>query len=656
MFWRDPSCRPVAIVVQAGAVGLRRGAEGEPAEEAKPLDYLAREGAFVSRILHNAGYQVFRLKSGRYDELRDLLMDGDVVERLVIFHYCGHANGQSVELVDENGLLTQIRVEGLREQMYKARETLKLIFVNACLTEAQDQEFRKNFSHVAFIGSQRELPDEFAFKLAETFYARFGALEKSGDDRGQARTSLEEAWRGTKGHFDAIDGRLIAKGVHARIVDGGFSLAEGEGLIADLVIDDRTTRDSKRVGLYCLALIALAGLFSWLAHVAPFTSSPAFQAAFSLMPDKETGQAVLRAQAASGNGFAPVCEPGARDDLLSRSQPFYGFFVEWARVALLALAFYLAAVVIYARLPKGHSELFSKRWKEWVVHPEHVAFVCLWAFALPVLIAYHLWTGPGALAEMAPKGEHTWMAARWAFFQCSPPLFEGFKGVAPFNGLDLALTAQNNGWMDHYARLYQRPYLAYLPYSGVVYLALAIPLMMVISLGILMDAETTRLRLVAMRVRMRQSSQTNDADGYAPGFQARLLRENAALRAGIGRFAMALALVIAFLLYELFLGRTTTAFMATTITFVAVAICGLAVLRLPKLIRAYLTQIAALEDLLIKSAKPGESSHLLPFQNRPPLFLNVQGAFIAAQIFLLVFCLYILFRGSEWTIFTGTLR
>lgn len=682
---RDACCRPVAVVVQAEkGIPLETGQAAPEGVDAPagtaPLDLLELEAAFVSRSLERAGYDVRRLTSGRYGELRDLLRQKDVAERIVLFHYCGHANGRFLALADDNGAPIPIDARGLSQQLGPAGDTLKLIYVNGCLTDAQDAEFRAVFSDVAFIGNKLEVPDDFALDVATTFYRRFAALEEAGDDRGTARTELADAWQGTRGEFNAVRNGLIRAAVHADIRDGGFALGEGEALIADRLVKARSPRNAGRFTAYAIAVAALAAICAYLAHVHPATSSPAFQAAFSLVPNAAHEAAIRQAWATGGaDAFAPVCGDAARDRLLGTPQPLYGFAVEAIRTAAMALIVFCIATVCYRWLPKAHPPLLSARPGTWFAWPEHLLFSVLWIAAAPLVIAYHVLLAPAALGDLAPGANHTWYAARWAFFQCSEPLFAAFSGVAPFSGIDMAEQAAA-GWRGLENRLYLRPYIFYMVYSLIVYLALAIPAMMILSLGILMDAETTRLRLSALRVSIRQASdlarweRARARNGGAEAAEAfprrgdprnegalaiteRYERELGEIRTSLGRFGTAFALIVLFVLYEILVGRTTTAFFATLISGLAMMVFALALLRLPRLWRSYRDQSSRLKTLLAERSATEEDGRyaeaLQSINRQPALLLGPQGAIIAASGATLLLSVWLLVRGGDWTMIFG---
>jgi hypothetical protein len=683
--FRDKCCWPVAIVVQAGeGVPLETG---RPAPEGvgstggtEPLELLELEATFVARSLERAGYDVRRLRSGRYSELRDLLRQQDVVERIVVFHYCGHANGRFLALADDSGAPIPIDARGLSQQLGAAVDTLKLIYVNGCLTDTQDAEFRSVFSNVAFIGNKLEVPDDFALDVATTFYRRFAALKEAGDDRGTARTELAEAWQGTRGEFNAVKNGLIRAAVHADIRDGGFSLAEGEALIADRLIEARSTRSASWSTAYAIAVTALAAVFSYLAHVAPGTSSPAFQAAFSLVPDLEHKDAIERLwESGAADAFRPACDDADRDRLLGTPQPLYGFAVEATRTGAMALMLFMIATLCYRWLPRAHPSLLSSARTRWFAWPEYRLFGAIWLAVVPIVIAYHVFLAPASLGDLSPGANHTWYAARWAFLQCSDALFASFSEVGPFSGIDIAEQAAA-GWAGLESRLYLRPYIAYLFYSLIVYLALAIPAMMILSLGILMDAETTRLRLSALRVSIRQASdlarweRAQDRSGETQGEEAfprrgdprnegtlaiteRYERELGEIRTSLGRFGTAFALIVLFVLFEILVGRTTTAFFATLMSGLAITIVVLALLRLPRLWRSYRDQSDRLTSLL-QDRLDGPDGHryadaLQSINRQPALLVGPQGALIAVAGATLALSVWLLVRGADWTTLFG---
>jgi len=666
---RDRSSWPVAIVVQAGeGVPLEAGtaspAPQDPAlskEELKLQDLMGRffahlEGHFVAQELERAGYDVHHLKSGQYRELRDLLRNQDVVERLVVFHYCGHANRRFVALRDEAGQPVAITAQGLSEQLGAYDNALKLIYMNGCLTEAQDAAFRATFKDVAFIGNKLEVPADFALHVATTIYRRLATLEPNGDDAGTARTRLGDAWLGTRGEFNAERDGLIHEAVHADIRDGGFCLAEGQALIADKVIAARSSRNPSLLTVYALVVSILAAAFACLAHVYPETSSPAFQAAFSLVPDIDHERAInaLHVSDFEAPPNDPCSDQGlvagsanktnGCDKLLGHPWPAYGFYVESARTALIALLMFIFATICYRWRPKGDPRLASSSWKRWFSKPENYGLTALGIAVGATVIWYHTLYAPGTLGEMNTDPSGPWYAARWSLFHATERLFEDYPKPSDLLAIealrqtdwatllscdwatllhladttrapDAALPAPAQGCPDPVVtdalradaadlqeRLYADPYWYYMFYALIVFIALAIPCMKILSLGILMDADMAELRLSALRVSIRQAADL--AKGQAAGrgdpevIEGKYQRELGEIRDSLSRFAGAFALFVGFVVFEILIGRTTTSALAMVFTLLALFVIALALFRVPRLWRIFGDQRKRLVSLL----------------------------------------------------------
>ncbi|MCU0393537.1 MAG: CHAT domain-containing protein [Thermoflexibacter sp.] len=100
-------------------------------------------------------------------------------ERIVIFHYGGHADGYQLLLESllavkgaNSGLNDIAHAEGLVE-LFAKQKSLKLVFFNGCTTEQQAQELVA-MGLPAVIGTSSEINDEIATQLAIRFYKGLG--------------------------------------------------------------------------------------------------------------------------------------------------------------------------------------------------------------------------------------------------------------------------------------------------------------------------------------------------------------------------------------------------------------------------------------------------------------------------------------------------
>ncbi|MEM6345441.1 MAG: CHAT domain-containing protein [Bacteroidota bacterium] len=129
------------------------------------LALLTEEGKTIRRLLwpfHKKGsIEFYREPSA---EIADIYENFNLYQdRVVVFHYAGHANGKALRLEDkvaDSGGLAKLL--GLQAQ-------LELVFLNGCSTKGQVDELFKN-GVKAVIATSVKIQDQKAIKFAEQFY------------------------------------------------------------------------------------------------------------------------------------------------------------------------------------------------------------------------------------------------------------------------------------------------------------------------------------------------------------------------------------------------------------------------------------------------------------------------------------------------------
>jgi WD40 repeat protein len=116
------------------------------------------------------------------DGILDVFQDNTYKDRIAIFHYGGHAARTLLFLESHTSKFSYAHKEGL-VSFFARQKSLKLIFLNACLTQQQALEL-KQAGIPAVIGTYRDIDDEVATQFALRFYNGIGSGH-----------TLERAWR-----------------------------------------------------------------------------------------------------------------------------------------------------------------------------------------------------------------------------------------------------------------------------------------------------------------------------------------------------------------------------------------------------------------------------------------------------------------------------
>ncbi|MEM6320758.1 MAG: CHAT domain-containing protein [Bacteroidota bacterium] len=116
--------------------------------------------------------------------------------RITVFHFAGHGNEYSLQLDDKHRAKNKAYADGFASFL-GAQNSLKLVFLNACLTQKQATLLHQSNVPVV-ISTQTKIQDNTAKKLAVRFYGQLAA----GDDLGNAfqkAVNLVKAKKGNTG-------------------------------------------------------------------------------------------------------------------------------------------------------------------------------------------------------------------------------------------------------------------------------------------------------------------------------------------------------------------------------------------------------------------------------------------------------------------------
>jgi formylglycine-generating enzyme required for sulfatase activity len=95
-------------------------------------------------------------------------------DRIVVFHYAGHAGENGLELGGASGLGGTVNIRGLAA--FLAEQTsLKLVFLNACNTHAHVGSLLAAGEFAIIATTSDRILDDAACRFAEQFYAKFAA-------------------------------------------------------------------------------------------------------------------------------------------------------------------------------------------------------------------------------------------------------------------------------------------------------------------------------------------------------------------------------------------------------------------------------------------------------------------------------------------------
>lgn len=137
-----------------------------------PLPRLADEASqlrAVFRSAKRAGQCDFELlENATLTQILDTFQDPDLHDRIVVFHYAGHADSYSLLLQEAKGKDVLVNADGLAA-FFAQQEGLRLVFLNGCSTEAQVAELHAA-GVPAVIAATEDVLDDWAEQFAVRFY------------------------------------------------------------------------------------------------------------------------------------------------------------------------------------------------------------------------------------------------------------------------------------------------------------------------------------------------------------------------------------------------------------------------------------------------------------------------------------------------------
>lgn len=591
------SDRPAALVIRGQA------------EEGDLDDALDREVDDVRRALKAMDYDVLVVSKGTKNAF-DRVLSTDFRGRLVVLHYAGHATDEGFVIEDGRGSIWLLKASDFA-RLFGVAASLRLVFLNGCWSFSQLETYESELKAVrgsiecCVIGSRNEIGNELAADFAAAVYNSLAD-----------NATLADATTNVANFVIQRDYPEDAAANIAVILNGqdDFRLSDGWPLIfTDLYKYGRNISFNPLM-VYVVVLSAVGVTSAYLAH-SPL-SSPAFQAAFSIAPDprieafvKTHGESeslrdrlgYLQAAGEPPDAlvhFGETCTVGPPPGAAEIENPYargeiaaaldfnerYGWMVEGGRVLLLAvLLLVVVGVAQQTKFPRRVPLLSRGEFAAFVSYPIGAAFLAIGLLGGAYIVHYHLVSAPANLATFDPENhDKSWQERRWLLVHCIPKAWDQagwdrstfFRDVVkpyqPDTGLavwsSFVERPAGDASRNIYFRMYQLPYLAYLPYSLTTFVGLLLPSLYIMFLTCFQSFQWCRMAAAGVRVQLRDWARNRERIETLARQLERRSKEATRIFSAIGlAFCMAA-------IYEAYIGKNTIAMMARTSTVVAIVL------------------------------------------------------------------------------------
>ncbi len=149
-------------------------------ENGQHLKYLSDEIDGINNAMNGrrlrAFFDVVTISKASIERIEEKLQDIDYQNRIVAFHYGGHADSQHLMLQSATGTTELAKAETLADFLGK-QERLQLVFLNGCSTEGQVEKL-KEVGVCNIIATDRSIEDAEASRFAVEFYQALAAGER----------------------------------------------------------------------------------------------------------------------------------------------------------------------------------------------------------------------------------------------------------------------------------------------------------------------------------------------------------------------------------------------------------------------------------------------------------------------------------------------
>lgn len=144
-------------------------------DDYRPLSSLAKERLEIEKAfepLHEQGKCELIVKGGAtLEDIFKVFNHRNNRNRIAVFHYAGHANGNGLHLISTEGSNKTANADGLAD-FFGMQKNLKLVFLNGCSTKEQI-EVLQNQGIENVIATIKDIDDDVAAMIAGKFYEVF---------------------------------------------------------------------------------------------------------------------------------------------------------------------------------------------------------------------------------------------------------------------------------------------------------------------------------------------------------------------------------------------------------------------------------------------------------------------------------------------------
>lgn len=162
-------------------------------DQATSLD-LVDERDKLRQVFNDSGrLQIKILENASFDLINETIIDEKLHDRIVAFHYAGHANGKNIKLVHG-----EANVQALA-RLLNSLPNLQLIFLNGCDTSEQTREIRKAGVVAPVVTTLKPVSDDIAIDFAYYFYFAYYRFLSLNDSFESAETRIIGKY-GLNGH------------------------------------------------------------------------------------------------------------------------------------------------------------------------------------------------------------------------------------------------------------------------------------------------------------------------------------------------------------------------------------------------------------------------------------------------------------------------
>lgn len=148
------------------------------------LSLIEERDALLHIFNDNSKVELEILENATFDYINRTILNKKIEDRIVVFHYAGHANGKNIQLTDG-----PVEAAGLAK-LLKSFTNLQLVFLNGCETSEQVIAIQKEGVQAAIITTLRPVNDLVATSYSNYFYYAFYRFNTLNDSFQSAETRI----------------------------------------------------------------------------------------------------------------------------------------------------------------------------------------------------------------------------------------------------------------------------------------------------------------------------------------------------------------------------------------------------------------------------------------------------------------------------------